>query len=492
MGDLTAVMVTVDRSPGQNYLRETLGNLIRSGAFKRDTLNSFIIFNSRSSGDFVIKTASWLSLSRNVRTPQCDLSANENIVNALIVGRGTGADWILLLEDDLDFCDDAIHSMRSWLYAHASQSVGMYTFGSACHEVRDCAIEGVSAWECPPHRFYGTQAVAIHTSKIQGFVDAIEEHSGESAFEGKYDLLMAEHCRRTGQKILAAAPSIVQHIGVESVIRPGSAPFQFRSWPGLGWRFGDPYLGKSQRIRLEDFQSPWYRGDRSRSHRKNWEHAIIAHLFERRYGAASRAKALGFGVGQEPLPAMLAHAGASVLATDQAPETAGAWVGGQHLSGGSPWVGICTEEEAGHIQFADLDMREIPSSLNGFDFTWSAGSFEHLGGIERGIEFFCKQMECLRPGGLAVHTTEYNFLSNEDTIDSADLCLFRLRDLVEIERRIEWQGDWLWPIDVRPGEMEGDNLILDHPYSGDPHLNIRIGSHYVTTSIVLVAEKGMR
>ena len=48
-----------------------------------------------------------------------------------------------------------------------------------------------------------------------------------------------------------------------------------------------------------------------------------------------------------------------------------------------------------------------PPHRGRFDFTWSSCALEHLGTLAAGADFVVAQMDCLRPGGVAVHTTEY-------------------------------------------------------------------------------------
>ena len=59
------------------------------------------------------------------------------------------------------------------------------------------------------------------------------------------------------------------------------------------------------------------------------------------------------------------------------------------------------------MRFRAVDMNDIPPDLRGFDFTWSSCALEHLGTLRAGADFVVEQMTCLRPGGVAVHTTEY-------------------------------------------------------------------------------------
>ena len=48
---------------------------------------------------------------------------------------------------------------------------------------------------------------------------------------------------------------------------------------------------------------------------------------------------------------------------------------------------------------------------------WSSCSLEHLGSISHGIEFILNSLKCLKQHGVAVHTTEFNLSSNEETLN---------------------------------------------------------------------------
>ena len=258
-------------------------------------------------------------------------------------------------------------------------------------------------------------------------------------------------------------------------------------------------VSRSCRVRAEDFASEWMPqrvtelGETLRMHRKVWEFAVIAQVYQETVGSGGLA--LGFGCGREPLPAWLANRGCRVVATDQALEDAKDWVGSKQHSGGLadlPFKGICDERKfRGLVTYTPMDMNVIPDDFQQglFDFTWSAGSFEHIGGIEAGMQFFLKQMRCLKPGGMAVHTTEFNFGNNEQTIEYHNLVLFRQRDLEELERRVNAQGDHMWPLDLRRGDQEADLYVDPWPYEGAAHLNLAIADH-VSTSVLLVARRG--
>ena len=117
-----------------------------------------------------------------------------------------------------------------------------------------------------------------------------------------------------------------------------------------------------------------------------------------------------------------------------------------------------------------------------FHFTWSSRYFEHLGSIDRGLAFIKEQMKCLRRGGVAVHTTEFNVGSNHETIDHEATVLFRRRDLQRLAR-------WLYsprpsdPPRLSPGDPARRRPCRCRPFQLGPpsHGDPRLHDHLVRT-----------
>jgi hypothetical protein len=141
-------------------------------------------------------------------------------------------------------------------------------------------------------------------------------------------------------------------------------------------------------------------------------------------------------------------------------------------------------------------MNHIPDDLRGYDFTWSTCSFEHCGSLELGLRFLERQMECLRPGGVAVHTTEFNLSSNDDTLAEGPCVIFRLRDIEDVCRRLTEQGHHVEPLDLDPGSDELDRFVdpppyyesAKEPYGRIKHLRLSLAG-YASTSIGLIIRK---
>lgn len=250
---------------------------------------------------------------------------------------------------------------------------------------------------------------------------------------------------------------------------------------------------KSQVVKRSDFDQPWLvniakaLNEPFRIHRKLWEFCSIADWFTK-LDKYSRCKVIGFGVGTEPLPAWFAEQGATVVASDLQSDD---WKKGQNSSSLSdiPWEGICDKSRVGNITFAEIDMRSIPDEhcQGGFDFAYSAGSFEHLGSIVNGLRFFCRQMKCLRPGGVAVHTTE--LLCSGPKLNNCDLVAFSPGDLRRLSSMLRRQGDELLEVDLSMGHSAEDEYIDEEPYGDEPHIKIAIDGR-VITSVCLVAVRG--
>ncbi|QND48388.1 class I SAM-dependent methyltransferase [Rhizobium lusitanum] len=230
-------------------------------------------------------------------------------------------------------------------------------------------------------------------------------------------------------------------------------------------------------------------------HRKWWEYFFIAQsVFERGLLQPGR-RGLSFGVGIEPLPALFAKMGCHILTTDQAAETAveGGWIkGGMHAANLDQLLvrDICPREIFyERVSFKPMDMNAIDVELNGeFDFCWSTCSLEHLGSLEHGLRFIENSLETLKPGGIAVHTTEYNLSSNERTVENRDLCLYRRRDIEHLIGRLEKSGHNVAPVNFDPGGTLVDGYIDLPPYHSEPHMRLQVGE-FACTSIGLVVTR---
>ena len=231
-----------------------------------------------------------------------------------------------------------------------------------------------------------------------------------------------------------------------------------------------------------------------RMHRKQWEFCFILQALEAADMLRDGRSALGFGVGMEPLPAVFAKNGVEVLATDldMVQAQGKGWIEtAQHARSTLDLNdrAICDQAQFDAlVSFRDMDMNHIDPALYGkFDFCWSACAFEHLGSIAHGLDFVINSVKCLKPGGVAVHTTEFNCSSNSDTLDNASTVLFRKRDFVLLAQRLEKMGCEM-EFNFNLGEQPLDLFIDTPPYSVDDHLKLQI-QKWTVTSFGLIIHK---
>jgi D-inositol-3-phosphate glycosyltransferase len=236
-------------------------------------------------------------------------------------------------------------------------------------------------------------------------------------------------------------------------------------------------------------------GEKFHWHRKLWEFVEIAKAFDEHCKPGS--KVLGFAVGREPLASAFARDGAYVTATDQPPENAEGWDStGQYASDLRALNDrrLCRPKLfSRRATFRHVDMREIPEDLRdgSYDFVWSACAFEHLGSIQAGLEFVLSAMECLKPGGIAVHTTEFNLSSNDETLGSGPTVLFRTADLQILADELRARGHEVGELDLKPGTQPRDLDVDENPGPGRDHLVLRVGP-FVSTSAILTIRKGRK
>ncbi len=229
-------------------------------------------------------------------------------------------------------------------------------------------------------------------------------------------------------------------------------------------------------------------------HRKQWEFIYILQVLETQHALRPGSRGLGFGVGVEPLPSLMAVLGCDVTATDLASHDRRAQIWSETGQHGSVldqlrWPSICPEEVfRAHVRFEPADMTRIPDHLRDFDYTWSSCAYEHLGSIDAGLDFFEESLGCLRPGGIAVHTTELNLTSNGRTVDAGETVLFRRRDFERLAQRLIKAGHQVLPIKYDMGDRPLDVHIDVAPYSSDNHLKLAL-AEYVTTSFGMAVRK---
>ena len=257
---------------------------------------------------------------------------------------------------------------------------------------------------------------------------------------------------------------------------------------------------RSELCKAMDYQSAWYKrwcdelSEVPNFHRKQWEFVYVMQALWERGCIIPGNKGLVFAVGTEPLPALFAQYGCTILATDIFPEEgiAKGWNNGNQLCFGEESLntrGLCDPEAFNRlVSYRAVDMNDIPADLAGFDFNWSSCSFEHLGTLEKGFDFLRNQLKTLRPGGWSVHTTEFNVSSNDETQENNDTVIYRHRDIEKIAAELRKEGHFVEETDYSLAGLPEDYMVDTEPHLQDIHLKLQVGK-YVVTSIGLIIRK---
>jgi SAM-dependent methyltransferase len=243
-------------------------------------------------------------------------------------------------------------------------------------------------------------------------------------------------------------------------------------------------------------------------HRKVWETAFVAQAMWEAGAIGPGKSALGFAVGQEAMPGFLAARGMDVLATDlhHADPRSRGWIDtGQHKDGEVSGAAIHApsgSDAAARLSFRAVDMKRIPRDLHGqFDVVWSMCALEHLGSIGAGSDFILAAMRCLKPGGLAIHTTEFDLDPGGPPLDRGNTVLFQAPHIQALGRRLGRAGHLMLPMDLDPGAGLLDQFVDLPPYGAaqdrwplsrpveTPHLRAMVLGR-IATSVGLIVKAG--
>jgi SAM-dependent methyltransferase len=234
--------------------------------------------------------------------------------------------------------------------------------------------------------------------------------------------------------------------------------------------------------------------EHTHSYRKIWEWAAILHALDERDMMAPGRKGIGFAVGTETLPSILAAHGVEILATDlPADQSDGRWdYGNQHAANLEALFHPSQIDEAEFRRLVSfqpvnmLDLAALPDAS--FDFAWSSCAMEHLGSLEAGLTFVRDAMRLLKPGGIAVHTTEYNCSSNDATLVDGWGVIYRQRDLEGLDRSLRPMRCGIEPFDFEIGTHSFDLDYDEEPYfqGKSRHIKLRLEDFIATSCLMIV------
>lgn len=208
---------TADRAPKKNYLGATIRSLVAGGVAATD------IHVVPTDPDF-----GWmldeLHVPIRLHAPVERRRPNENGVACVALLDRHDADWIILSEDDLEFCADPLGSMARWLETYQQPDVVMYRF-FAFDRLTQVSAHAATAPLCEQK---GSQAVALRAADARRFAAWATAHPldwrpKKAPFQDRphdgFDKLLGYWALQDRPSVttgLVARPFFCRHLGVES------------------------------------------------------------------------------------------------------------------------------------------------------------------------------------------------------------------------------------------------------------------------------------
>ena len=227
--------------------------------------------------------------------------------------------------------------------------------------------------------------------------------------------------------------------------------------------------------------------------RKAWEVGMVLHAFDRLGIITPTAEILGIGVAKEETISLLSPHVKRLFATDIycSPNTWSDWHGTDLMIDASRFLNQPYNRR--RVVWQHVDGRSLPYEDNSFDAIFSCSSFEHFGSeadIRQAIGEACR---VLKPGGVAVISTEYKVSGLRDWF-----CNVQLFDAVRLQR--VWLDGIGWRLADELDLTLDDTAYIDYERSihddaykliAHPHIKLDNGE-FKWTSVNLTFVKHLK
>ena len=224
--------------------------------------------------------------------------------------------------------------------------------------------------------------------------------------------------------------------------------------------------------------------------RKAWEVGMVVHALDQLGAITPTAEILGIGAAKEETISLLSPHVKRVFATDIYLDK-GAWTdwhGQELMIDASRFMAVPFNRR--RVVWQHVDGRSLPYEDNSFDAIFSSSSFEHFGSendIRQAISEACR---VLKPGGVAVISTEFKISGPRDWFGNVQLF-----DAERIQRvwldGIDWQ--LTSPLDLTLDDtpfIDFERSIHDEQYKLTAHPHIKLDNgEFRWTSVNLTLAK---
>lgn len=240
---------TVDRSPKRNYLKKTVENLARQGC--KQALHVYCSDPDVAWIHGAIEGFDAFPINVAAPPPGEKAHPNETGLRAIEMALAAepDAEWVLVMEDDLEFCKDFVGSVRRWIRRAAKADRNVYRFFG--FERPRNGYRRVSAFDHTLESLRASQAVLLRRADARDFVEwaRINEDTWRSGRWPKvvsgadphvaFDKLVGEWSLRKwpGRPGVLSWPFFVNHIGHESSLHRRGV-IDARQFGGKDWSYG--------------------------------------------------------------------------------------------------------------------------------------------------------------------------------------------------------------------------------------------------------------
>jgi hypothetical protein len=237
MSEQIAIAIKAARraANGDEYLRQTVEALGRSSEKTPELLHSLRV--SWTEGPVGLWNGKAFDAAPEWEAKR--LTLHQNAARAIRLVANAGAAWAMVLEDDVDFCDDFLGSVLRWVHdvERTGERFPMYVLGANYAQIEAARMRGYIFWHYPCSAFYGAQALLWRSDVARQLAEwlgpdpaygQVRDH-GHDLLLGKWGTEQETPC------FCASVPSFVEHVGVTSGI--GNRSFHFPTWPGQKWSY---------------------------------------------------------------------------------------------------------------------------------------------------------------------------------------------------------------------------------------------------------------
>jgi len=223
----------------ENYLAQTLASLDRGGVFRSAIPHVVHLCDGGSRERSHRLDAK--AYPATVHLGRLGQSAMQTAMDCLRVGIDSGADWIIVCEDDIVVCRNFLESVDAWLSNHAGE-YSLYSFYGAYREILHAYKRGGSAIELGIRSFYGTQCWVVTPDNAESILRYAATDPYWSQQTTCWDLMLKDWSQAvypTREYFLFSAPCFVDHIGRKSALGNDAQFHQAQSWQGPEWSYVD-------------------------------------------------------------------------------------------------------------------------------------------------------------------------------------------------------------------------------------------------------------